>query len=115
MTYQAPQIKFSSPPPATVVNNSYRVENPQTTVLSSGNGNFLTKSQAARHSNVLVSQHTHYQNTDNLYKPLKETFAHPEIVRQHANYTPEAAQSSMVSRQYKRLDTKELHRLVNFV
>ena len=78
MSYQAPQIKFSQPPPATVVNNSYRVEgNPQASLVSTGNGNYLTKSQAARHSNVLVSQHTHHPNTDNLYRPLKETFAHP--------------------------------------
>ena len=110
MSYRAPEIKFNQPPPATVVTTSYRTENaPATLVSTEGQG--IRKSQV--HSNVLVSQHTHYQNTDNLYRPLKETFAHPEVVRQHASYTPEAAQSSMVSKgQYRRLNTKELHNLV---
>ena len=63
----------------------------------------------------MVSQHTHYQNTDNLYRPLKETIAHPEVVRSHADYIPQATQSSMVSKQYRRLDTKDLSNIVTFI
>ena len=61
----------------------------------------------------MVKSNTHYQNTDNLYRPLKETLAHPEIVRGHADYTPQAAQTSQVSRSFKRLDTKELRNMVH--
>jgi len=115
MSYRQPEIKFGNAP-ATVVTSSYRNDLAPESTIRREEKRYITTSQASgRHSNVLVSQHTHHQNTDNLYRPLKETLAHPEVVRQHADYTPEAAKSSMVSQRYKRLNTKELHNLVNFI
>lgn len=114
MAYRQPEIKFSHAP-GTVVTSTYQTNNlaPETTIRREETRYITTSQAGGRHSNVLVSQHTHHQNTDNLYRPLKETLAHPEIVRQHADYTPEAAKSSMVSQRYRRLNTKELHNLVN--
>jgi hypothetical protein len=66
-----------------------------------------------QHSTVSVRDNTHYQNTDNLYRPLKETIEHPEIVRQHEGFTPEAVKTSYVSREYRRLNTKDFQDIVH--
>lgn len=64
------------------------------------------------HSRVSIRDRVGNPNTENLYRPLKETLANPQILRQHEGLTPLVAQSSLVSKQYRRLDTLELQRLV---
>ena len=53
---------------------------------------------------VPLVQGSQFSNTNQLYKPLKETLQHPEIIRQHANLTPVLVQGSMVSKDYRRLN-----------
>ena len=58
-------------------------------------------------------QGSQFSNTNQLYKPLRETLQHPEIVRQHANLTPVLVQGSRVSKDYRRLNEYELQNIVN--
>lgn len=54
---------------------------------------------------VPLAQGSQFFSTNQLYRPLRETLQHPEIVRQHAERTPVLAQSSLLSKEYKRLNT----------
>lgn len=113
----------------TVINTMYRDSTyhpqPQTSISFNNSttpavplgGTQLSGSQL-KGSNVRMSrikEGTHYQNTNNLYRPLKETFEHPEILRQHEGLTPVVAQSSYVSKEYRKLNTLELRNMVNHV
>lgn len=62
----------------------------------------IRKSQV---QSVPLTQGSHFSSTNQLYRPLKETLQHPEIVKQHAERTPLLAQSSLVSKDYRRLNT----------
>lgn len=64
------------------------------------------------HSRVSIRERTSNPNTENLYRPLKETLANPHIVKQHETLTPLVAQSSLVSKEYRRLNTLDLQRMV---
>ena len=67
------------------------------------------------YQSVLVNEQTHYQNTENLYRPLKETLANPQWSREHAQYAPDISQNSQVSKRYRRLDTKEISNIVSYI
>ncbi len=71
--------------------------------------------QGISFSRVSLRDGSRFNNTNNLYQPLKETLTHPEIVRQHQELTPVIAQSSLVSKQYKRLNTLEFENLVHLL
>ena len=70
----------------------------------------IRKSQV---QSVPLTQGSQFSCTNQLYRPLKETLQHPEIVRQHAELTPVLAQSSLVSKDFRRLNTIELQDIVS--
>lgn len=67
----------------------------------------IRKSQV---QSVPITQGSQFNTTNQLYRPLKDTLQNPDIVRQHAEYTPVIAQSSQVSKDYRRLSTIELQK-----
>ena len=115
MSYRQPTINFQHSSGAAV--SSAPIGQPTTSYMVAEsnvhNSEFGKKSIVHDgYQSVLVREHTHYQNTENLYRPLKETLAHPQWSREHAQYAPEVSQTSQVSKKYRRLDTKELNTIV---
>jgi len=117
MTYRQPTINFqsSSGPVASAApigqpTTSYMVADPNPSYAEFGKKSIVHDG----YQSVLVKDNTHYQNTEKLYRPLKDTLSHPQWSREHAQYAPEVSQTSQVSKRYRRLDTKEISNIVNY-
>jgi hypothetical protein len=81
----------------------------------SGYQSFSRVSRVSQVNHVPLRQGTVYTTTNNLYQPIKETLDHPEIIRQHQNLTPVIAQNSLVSKEFRRLNTLELKNMVTLL